>query len=97
MNFLRLYLGEITGLALVLMMLFVAAKVAARYFSDKRKVQIVRNICFAVAIGAFAASWVASIAVNQTPRGRISRADVDQDQKQFEQRYSDQTKPGGRQ
>ena len=92
MEFLRLYLGEMAGLALVLIILFVAAALASRHFPDRRKIRTVRNICIAAVVAAFAASLVFSITVNQTPRGRINRTDTDQDQKAFEARHADQTK-----
>lgn len=92
MEFLRLYLGEFTGLVLVLIVLFLAASAAARYFPNKRRVRLVRNIGIAAVMGAFAASWVASITVNQVPRGRVNRSEADQDQKAFEQRYSGEAK-----
>ena len=69
MEFLRLYLGEFTSLALVLAVLFLAASAAARYFPDQKKVRMVRNICVAAVIGAFAASFVASITVSR-PKAR---------------------------
>ncbi len=92
MDFLRLYLGEMTGLVLVLLVLFIAAALASRHFPDRRRIRTVRNICIAAVVAAFAASLVFSITVNQTPRGRINRTDVDQDQKAFEARHSDQNK-----
>ena len=92
MEFLRLYLGEITGLVLVVVVVFVAGAVAPRYFPDRRKVRLIRNACVAAALVAFVLSLVPSITVNQTPRGQIDRAGVDQDQTAFEQKHADQTK-----
>jgi hypothetical protein len=89
MDFLRLYLGEITSVVLVLILLFVGAAVAARYVSNRRLITMVRNICVAATVAAFAASLVFSLTVNQTPKGRIDRSGVDADQKAFEQRASD--------
>jgi len=90
MDFLRLYLGEITGLALVLIVLFVAAAIAPRYIPDRRKIRLIRNACVAVAVAAFALSLIPSIMVNRTPRGQVDRAGVDQDQKAFEAKHTDQ-------
>jgi divalent metal cation (Fe/Co/Zn/Cd) transporter len=92
MDFLRLYLGEIASLALALIIFVVAAAIASRYVMDRRMIRNVRNACIALAIAAFAVSWTYSLAVNRTPRGRIDRSAVDQDQKAFELRHSDQKK-----
>jgi hypothetical protein len=92
MDFLRLYLGEITGLVLVSLTLFVAAAIASRYFPNRTMIRVIRNLCIAAAVAAFAFSLIPSLAVNQTPRGRVDRTGADQDQKAFERRHSDQTK-----
>ena len=92
MEFLRMYLGEMTGLVLVLLVLFIAAALASHHFPDRRRIRTVRNICIAAVVAAFAATLVFSLIVNQTPRGRINRADADQDQKAFEARRANQTK-----
>jgi hypothetical protein len=88
MEITRLYLGEVTGLALVLILLFVGAAVASRYFPNRRAIATIRNIAIALVVGAFAASMTYSFVVNQIPRGQIDRTAVDQDQKAFEQRHS---------
>ena len=87
MDFLRLYLGEITSLVLVLALFFIGAAIASRYVANQRLVRTVRNICVAVAVGAFATSLVYSITSNQIPRARVDRSGADSDQKAFEQRY----------
>ena len=92
MDFLRLYLGEIVSLGLALVIFFVAAAIGSRYVLDRRMIRNVRNVCIAAAIAAFVLSWTYSVAVNRIPRGRIDRAGVDQDQKAFELRHSDQNK-----
>jgi hypothetical protein len=92
MDFLRLYLGEIASLVLALVIFFVAAAIASRYLTNRRMIRNVRNVCIASAIAAFTVSWTYSLAVNQTPRGRIDRSGADQDQKAFELRHSDQKK-----
>jgi uncharacterized membrane protein len=95
MDFLRLYLGEIASLVLALVIFFVAAAIASRYVANRanqRMIRNVRNACIAAAVAAFAVSWTYSLAVNRTPRGRIDRSSVDQDQKAFELRHSDQKK-----
>ena len=88
----RLYLGEITGLVLVLLTTFVAAGVASRFFPNRpprlRMIRTIRNLFIAVIVAVFAASLTYSITVNQTPRGQIDRTAADQDQKSFEQRHS---------
>jgi hypothetical protein len=89
MQILRLYLGEITSLVLLLVFFFVAAAVASRYFPNRRTIRIVRNLCIAVTVGAFATSFIASVTVNQIPRGRIDRSGADQDQRAFEQKHSE--------
>lgn len=83
----RLYLGEITSLVLAIVLCFLAAAVAGRYFMNRRLIRTLRNASIALIVGAFAASMVYSLAVNQTPRGRIDRTAVDQDQQAFEQRH----------
>ena len=90
MDFLRLYLGEIVSLGLALVIFVVAAAIASRYMTNRRLIRNVRNTCIAVAVAAFVASLTYSVTVNRTPRGRIDRSAADQDQKAFEQRYSDQ-------
>ena len=92
MDFLRMYLGEMASLALVIVILFGGAAIASRYGANPRMVRTVRNLCLAVAIGVFATSWTYSLLINRTPRGRIERSRVDQDQKTFELRHSDQKK-----
>jgi hypothetical protein len=92
MDFLRLYLGEITGVALVLVVIFVGAGVASRYVSNRKLVETIRNICAAATVAAFAASLVLSLVVNQIPKGRVDRTAADADQKAFEKRVSDQGK-----
>jgi len=92
MDFLRLYLGEIASLVLALVIFFVAAAVASRYVTNRRLIRTVRNACIAVAVAAFVASLTYSVLVNRTPRGRIDRSSVDQDQKAFESRHSDEKK-----
>jgi len=92
MEFLRLYLGELTGLALVLLAFLAAAAIALRYFPNRTMIRTIRNACIAAVIAIFAASLAFSIVVNRVPRGRIDHTAVDQDQKAFEQRHSSQTK-----
>ena len=92
MDFLRMYLGEVTSVLLVLALLFTVATVAARYVANRTLVITVRNLCIAAILAAFAASIVASLVVNQTAQARIDRAGVDADQKAFEKRVSEQTK-----
>ena len=92
MDFLRLYLGEIVSLGLVLLILFAAAAIASRYVTNRRLIRNVRNASIAAAIGVFAFSWTYSLMVNRVPRGRVDRSGVDQDQKAFELRHSDQNK-----
>jgi uncharacterized membrane protein len=92
MDFLRLYLGEIASLALALVIFFVAAAIASRYVTNRRMIRNVRNACIAAAVAAFAVSWTYSLTVNRTPRGRVDRSSVDQDQKAFELRHSDEKK-----
>jgi len=88
MDFLRLYLGDITGLVLVLLTVFVASAIATRRFPNRRMViKITRNICLAAVVGGFALSLVSSMALNQPARGRIDRSAVDQDQRGFELRH----------
>ena len=83
----RLYLGEITSLALAISFCFAAAAVATRYFANRILIRTIRNLSIAIIAGAFATSLVYSILVNQTPRGRVDRSAADQDQKSFEQRH----------
>ena len=91
MNFLRLYLAEITGLVLVLLTLLVATTVATRYFPDRRvALKAIRNLGIAATLAGAAFSFMMSLALNQPPRGQIDRTAVDQDQKAFEQRHSNQ-------
>jgi hypothetical protein len=71
MDFLRLYLGEVTGLILVLALVFAGAAISARYVSDRRKVIVGRNLCVALALAGFAASMAASLVVNQAPKAQI--------------------------
>ena len=92
MEFLRLYLGELTGLALVLLAFLAAAAIALRYFPNRTMIRTIRNACIAAVIAIFAASLAFSIVVNRVPRGRIDHTAADQDQKAFEQRHSSQTK-----
>ena len=92
MDFLRLYLGEIAGLVLALMMFFIAAAIASRYGVSPRLARTIRNLCIAATFGAFAISWTYSLTLNRAPRGRIDRSGVDQDQKAFETRHLDQKK-----
>jgi hypothetical protein len=88
MDFLRLYLGEITGLALVVLTVFVASAIAIRRFPNRTTaIKITRSICLAAAVGGFAASLVPSLALNQPLRGRIDRSAADQDQRAFELRH----------
>ena len=90
MDFLRLYLGEITSVLLVVALLFVGTAVASRYVTNRRLVTVVRNICMAITVAIFAASLTMSFIVNQTPKGRIDRTGVDADQQAFEKRVSGQ-------
>ncbi len=83
----RLYLGEITGVALAVLLLFGAGALAARYFPGDRRVRMVRNACIAIVVGIFAASMVYSIEVNEIPRAQVDRSGADQDQRAFEQRH----------
>jgi len=92
MDFLRLYLGEITGLVLVLALFFVAAAIASRYVANPRKVRTIRNICVTATIAAFIVSLIPAITVDLAPRGRVDRSGADRDQKAFEQRHSDRNK-----
>jgi len=92
MDFLRLYLGEITSVLLVVALLFIAAAIASRYVGNRRLVTVVRNICLAVTMAVFAASLAMSVIVNQTPKGQIDRSGVDKDQRAFEKRVSDRSK-----
>ena len=92
MDFLRLYLGEITSMLLVVSLLFVGAAIASRYVANRRLVTVFRNICLAAIMAGFAASLAVSIVVNQTPKGRIDRSPVDADQRAFEKRVSGQGK-----
>jgi len=92
MDFLRLYLGELTGLVLVIGLYFVAAAIASRYVANRRMVRNIRNICVAVTVAAFVASLIPSITVNQASKGRVDRSGADADQKAFELRHSDQSK-----
>jgi len=88
MDFLRLYLGEITGLALVLLTLFAASAIAMRYFPNRGKaIGVIRNICVALTMAGFALSLTSSLALNEPPRGRVDRTAADQDQKAFELRH----------
>lgn len=89
MEILRLYLGEITGLVLVLVSIFAAAAGAPRYYTNRTMIRNMRNVLVAVAVAAFVASLTFSITVNQVPRGRVDRTPVDQDQRAFEQRHSE--------
>ena len=89
MNFLRLYLSEMTSVGLVLLTLFGASAIAMRYFPSRGKaISVIRNFCAAATIAGFALSVLSSLALNQTPRGRVDRTAVDQDQKAFELRHS---------
>jgi hypothetical protein len=92
MDFLRLYLGQITSLALVLLTIFAGAAIAARWFPNLTTIRIIRNVCIAAAVAVFALSVIPSLTLNQTPRGRVDRAAADQDQKDFEKRHSDKNK-----
>ena len=88
MDFLRLYLGEMTGLGLVLLTLLVASTIATRYFPDRRTaIRVMRNLCIAAAVAVFVVPLIPSLTLNQAPRGRIDRTAVDQDQKAFELRH----------
>jgi threonine/homoserine/homoserine lactone efflux protein len=92
MDFLRLYLGEITSVLLVVALLFLAAAIVARYVTNRRLVNVVRNICLALTLAGFAASLAMSVMVNQTPKGHVHRSRVDGDQRAFEKRVADQGK-----
>ncbi len=91
MQILRLYLGEITSLALALVLFFIAAAIASRYY-NRTVVRLIRNLAIALLFAAFAASLTYSFTTNQIARGRIDRSAADQDQKAFEQRHADQSK-----
>ena len=70
MNFLRLYLGEMTSVVLVAFGLFVASAVAIRYFPDRRMIlSVIRNLSIAAAAAALAISLIPSLVLNQPPRG----------------------------
>jgi hypothetical protein len=92
MDFLRMYLGEITSVLLVLGLLFATATVATRYVGNRRLVTGFRNLCIAAIVAVFAASIIASLAVNQVPKARIDRSGADADQKAFAKRVSEQGK-----
>ena len=92
MDFLRMYLGEIVSLVLAILIFFAAATIASRNGVNPRLVRNVRNVCIALTVAAVAASWTYSLIVNRAPRGTIDRSGVDQDQKVFETRYSEQKK-----
>ena len=93
MDFLRLYLGEMTSVVLVAFVLFVASAVATRYFPDRRMIlSIIRDLSIAAAAAALAMSLIPSLLLNQPPRGPVDRTAVDQDQKAFERRYSNQAR-----
>ena len=92
MDFLRMYLGEITSVLLVLVLLFATATVASRCVANRRLVTVVRNLCIAAIVAVFTASIIASLAVNQMPKAHIDRSRVDADQKAFEKRMSEQGK-----
>lgn len=97
MEFLRMYLGELTGVVLVLVLLFVAEAIASHYVAPDRQtvrkmVRRVRNICLAATLAAFLMSLIPSLAVNQAPKARIDRSGAVADQKAFELRHSDRSK-----
>lgn len=89
MDFLRMYLGEMTGIGLIVLTLFAASAIAMGYFAGQRMIiRIIRNVCVGLTLALFTLSLMRSLALNQPPRGRIDRTAVDQDQKAFELRHS---------
>ena len=84
----RMYLGQITTLAISVAVVFIAGAVASRFYSNRRAIHLLRNLIVAILIGGFAASMVYTLEVNQIPQARIDRGGADQDQKSFEQRHT---------
>ena len=90
MAFLRLYLGDLTGLFSVIFVAFVVAAMALRFVpeNDRLHVRTFRNWALALIIIIFVIGIAQSLVVNTTPRGKVDRSGVDRQQQKFEERYS---------
>ncbi len=88
MDFLRLYLGDLTSLFVLLVVISILAAIAARLSPEQRLIRQIRNWVLIGVIVVFVLGLVPTFVVNNTPRGRVDRKDVDQTQRDFEQRHS---------
>ncbi len=92
MDFLRLYLGELTGLVISLVVCAILAAIAAKAYPEEKLVRQVRNWLLIGLVATFVISIIPSLVLNKTPRGTVDRSHVDQDQQKFEDRHSGEKK-----
>ena len=89
-DYLRLYLPQIVGVAITLVVIAVAAVVANRYFPEEQQmIRTGRNAFALLVLFGFALYLLASGSVIVTPRKVIDRSDVMQQQKAFEERHKE--------
>ncbi len=92
MDFLRLYLGEFTVVFILLVILSILFTAISRLFPEDKLIRQIRNWVLVGVVGVFFLGLIPSLVVNNTPRGKIDRTDIDRDQKTFEQRHSGDNK-----
>lgn len=89
-DYLRLYLGQIVGVIVALVVIVVLAAAVKRYVPDEsREISTVRNVLMVVVLFGFGIYLFISGSVNVTPRKVIDRNDVMQQQKAFEERHKE--------
>ena len=89
-DYLRLYLGQIVGVIVALVVIAVAAVAAKRYVPDEsRAISTGRNVLMVVVLFGFGIYLFTSGSVNVTSRKVIDRSDVLQQQKAFEERHKE--------
>lgn len=88
-DYLRLYLGAITGVIIALLVVVFLARMGRRHLSAEIHPWISRgrNILIVLILFFFGTYLFNSLSVNIVPRDTIDRSSLDEQQKAHEQRY----------